>query len=226
MKCAVILAGCGRADGSEVQESVSVLIHCARVGLTARCFAPDQPQADVINHATGKPAQESRNLLVEAARISRGEISPITQLHARDFDALIFPGGFGAAKNLCNFASKGALCDVHPEVVRVIGEFKAQAKPTGFICIAPVIAARTLGTSGGCELTIGSDPDTARAIEAMGGTHVNTPTTACHVDKKHRVVSTPAYMGDATPFEIFTGIGKLVEEVARMAKEPGAQRRV
>src|SRR5262245_33945366 len=128
-RVAVVLAGCGRADGSEIHESVSCLIHLARLGAEYRCFAPRGPQADVVNHLTGAPAAETRDMLVEAARIARGEIEAISALRAEDFDAVVFPGGFGAAKNLCTFARDGANCVVIPEVERIVKAFHGARKP-------------------------------------------------------------------------------------------------
>jgi enhancing lycopene biosynthesis protein 2 len=221
MKTAVILAGCGRGDGTEITEAVSVLVHAARLGMSVRCFAPDQESFDTINHATSEKVPGTRNLMVEAARISRGDITPLSQLYARDFDALVFPGGFGAAKNLCNFATAGESCTAHPEVTRIVQDFASARKPMGFICIAPVLGARVLGTPGGkhcCELTIGTDASTASKIESMGAKHIAKLTTECHVDTQHKVVSTPAYMHEASPFEVFTGIGKLMDEVKRLAQ--------
>jgi enhancing lycopene biosynthesis protein 2 len=222
IKVAVVLGGCGRADGSEIQESVSVLVHLARHGAKYECFAPDAPQADVINHATGKPMAESRNLMVEAARISRGQITPLGALDPAKFDAVIFPGGFGAAKNLCTFAKDGASCSVLPDVERVMKGFASAGKPLGLVCIAPVMAARVFGVAkggAGVKLTIGTDDATAQAIGAMGATHVPKDTTQACVDAERRVVTTPAYMHDhATPYEVFTGIGKLVDEVVALAK--------
>jgi enhancing lycopene biosynthesis protein 2 len=217
---AVILAGCGRADGSEITEAVSCLIHLDRVGLKYKCFAPDAPQAEVVNHATGQPAPgEHRNMLVEAARISRGDITPLDKLDVASFAAAIFPGGFGAAKNLCTFASKGAACDVRPDVASAIKSFHAAGKPLGFVCIAPVIAAKVLGTAAGgpgCSLTIGSDKATADALAAMGATNIERAVTQAHADKAHKIVSTPAYMCDAGPHAVFTGIGAMVDELKAM----------
>jgi enhancing lycopene biosynthesis protein 2 len=193
--------------------------------MTYRCFAPDQPQADVIDHASGKAAGESRNCLVEAARISRGDIHDLKGLRASDFAGVIFPGGFGAAKNLCSFANDGAKCRVHADVARVLREFREAGKPMGLICIAPVMAAAVFGKvaqgaeRGGCSITLGSDSgnDAADAARAMGATHVGRAVTDAFVDEANRLVTTPAYMCDATPFEVFTGIGKLVDEVVRLA---------
>lgn len=213
---AVVLCGCGRADGSEITEAVSTLIHLSRAGLPYRCYAPDDPQAEVVNHLTGKPTPESRNMLTEAARIARGEVSALTTLDAAQHSAVIFPGGFGAAKNLCTFAKDGPGCSVHPQVERVIKEFHAARKPIGLICIAPVLAAKVLGTAAGgpgCTVTIGEDAATAQAIATMGARNVGKQVTQAHTDDTHRIITTPAYMCDAKPHEVFEGIGALVNSL-------------
>ncbi len=217
---AVILAGSGRGDGTEITEAVSVLVHLSRLNVPYKCFAPDQPQADVINHVTGKPTNESRNLMIEAARISRGEISDIKTLNAADFAGVIFPGGFGAAKNLCTFAKDGPNCTVDPQVDRVIRAFHAAKKPIGLICIAPVIGAKVLGTAAGgpgCTVTLGHDAGAAQAVAAMGSKHVTRAVSEAHIDNEHKIVTTPAYMCDAKPYEVYTGIGKLVDAVVALA---------
>lgn len=219
-RVAIVLGGCGRGDGSEIHESVSCLIHLSRHNVAYRCFAPDQNQADVIDHVTGKPMAQTRNLMVEAARISRGEISPLASLDPDAFDAVVFPGGFGAAKNLCTFAKDGPNCTVHPDVSRIIKGFHAKGKPIAVCCIAPVLAARALGkTSGGpgVEVTIGNDQGTASAIASWGSTNVPKAVTEAHVDTKHKIVSTPAYMyGDATPAQVFEGVGKMIDQLVRL----------
>lgn len=219
---AVVLCGCGRADGSEIHESVSVLAHLARLGVKYRCFAPDSPQAEVVNHATGNvEAGATRNCMVEAARISRGEISPLSRLEAKDFDAVFLPGGFGAAKNLCTFAKDGAGARVIPDVERVIRAFHSAGKPIGLCCIAPVLAAKVLGTGAGgpgCEVTIGDAAGVAEAIASWGSRNVVKGVEEAHVDGARKVVTTPAYMDDhATPWQVFTGIGKMVDETMRLA---------
>lgn len=221
---AVVLAGCGRADGAEITEAVSILIHLARHGVAYRCFAPDRAQMHVVNHATGKPAPgESRNCMTEAARISRGEISPLSSLDASKFDALCFAGGFGVAKNLCDFASAGAGATVDAEVTRVIKAFHAAGKPIGLCCIAPVLAAKVLGAKcggPGCEVTIGDDGGTAEAIASWGSRNIAKPVREAHTDPRNRVVTTPAYMDDAaTPFDVFTGIGKMVDGVVGLVRK-------
>lgn len=215
-KVAVVLSGCGFKDGSEIHESVSVLIHLARVGAEYRCFAPDKPQAAAVNHATGKPEAHPRNCLVEAARIARGQISPLSTLDVDAFDAVVFPGGFGAATNLCTFGQDGAECTVDPDVVRVIKGFHAAGKAIGLVCIAPVLAARVLGTKmggPGCTITIGDDPGTAKAIAAMGSANSVKPVAEAAIDRRNRIVSTPAYMCEARPNQVFDGVGRMVDSL-------------
>lgn len=221
-RVAVVLFGCGRADGSEVQESVALLVHLSRHHAAYRCFGPDQDQADVIDHLTGHPLNQRRNGLVEAARISRGDMRPITALHAADFDAIVFAGGFGAAKNLCTFAKDGARCTVHPQIERVIREFHSAGKVIGACCIAPVLVAKVLGTQAGgpgVTVTLGPDGPAAAAVISWGSHHQPRPATEACVDTSSRVVTAPAYMHDhATAWEVFTGIGQMIDGVIELAR--------
>lgn len=218
---AIVLCGSGRADGSEITEAVSTIVHLSRHQAKVRFFAPDVPQTEVINHATGKPmpGSHTRNMMVEAARISRGNIENIETLRAADFDGVVFPGGNGLAKNLCDFATKGPECSVMPEVERVIREFHGAKKSIGLICIAPVLAARVLGTrmnGPGCKVTLGSDDAVAGAVATMGSTHVAKSVSEAFVDEKNRIFSTPAYMCDAKPHEVFDGIGRMIEMMMKL----------
>lgn len=221
---AVVLSGCGFKDGSEIHESVSCLIHLSRVGAEYRCFAPDKPQAAAINHVTGAPEGSARNCMVEAARIARGKIAPLARLDVDGFDAVVFPGGFGAATNLCTFAKDGAACTVDPDVARVIRGFHSARKPIGLVCIAPVLGARVLGTAmggPGCTVTIGADEATAGAIAGMGSRNQTHRVTEACIDAANRVVSTPAYMCDARPHEVFAGVGAMTDAlVAMIGKRP------
>jgi enhancing lycopene biosynthesis protein 2 len=210
----VLLSGCGVLDGSEIQEAVLALLALDQKGAKAVCCAPDVAQRAVIDHRTKKPTGETRNVLAEAARIARGDILDVARVRAAELDALILPGGFGAAKNLCNFAEEGPRCTVHPAVERVVGDMLAARKPIGAICIAPALVARIAGNRGvKAELTIGDDPGTARAIGEMGCVHEACGVTEVHVDEAHGIVSTPAYMLGKGPAEVFEGIRKLVDHV-------------
>ncbi len=215
-KIAVILSGCGVYDGAEIHESVITLLALDRAGAEVQCMAPNIPQMHVVNHLTGEVAEgESRNVLVEAARIARGNIIDIAQANPADYDGAIFPGGFGAAKNLCDFAVKGADCTIQPDVLRFAKAMAEAGKPLGFVCIAPAMIPHIYGK--GAKLTIGTDQDTATNIEKMGGVHVNCPVDKFVVDEEHKVVSTPAYMLAGRISEAASGIEKLVEEVLRLA---------
>jgi enhancing lycopene biosynthesis protein 2 len=216
-KVAVVLAGCGYLDGAEIHESVITLLALDRAGAEIVCAAPDVDQAHVVNHAAGEPAAgEKRNVLVESARIARGAIVDLAKLDAKDVDAAILPGGYGAAKNLCTWAFAPDACEVNPEVARFVRDVHAARKPLGFICIAPVIAARVLGAEHP-QLTIGTDSGTAASIEKMGGRHVACQVRDCHVDRERRIVTTPAYMLAGRISEAADGIEKLVKAVLELA---------
>jgi enhancing lycopene biosynthesis protein 2 len=213
----VVLSGCGVQDGSEIHEAVCTLLELARNEADAVCIAPDLPQAEVMDHSKGTPASEKRNMLTEAARIARGKIRDIREIRAADLDALIFPGGGGAAKNLCDFYPAGADCAVNPEVERLLLEMHAAKKPIGAICIAPAVVARVLGTAHP-RLTIGDDGGTASALEACGAVHEDCAVTGFVVDRENRIVSTPAYMYDASIRQVAAGVRRCVQEVLAMTK--------
>ncbi|WP_010436073.1 isoprenoid biosynthesis glyoxalase ElbB [Enterobacter mori] len=210
-KIGVVLSGCGVYDGSEIHEAVLTLLALSRQGAEAICFAPDKSQADVINHLTGEPMAETRNVLIEAARIARGAVQPLSQADSSTLDALIVPGGFGAAKNLSTFASEGAECHVDPDLKRLALALHAAGKPLGFICIAPAMLPRIFDFP--LRLTIGTDIDTAEIVEDMGGEHVPCPVDDIVVDEDNKIVTTPAYMLAQSIAEAATGIDKLVDRV-------------
>ena len=211
----VILSGCGVMDGSEIHEAVSTLVHLDRHDAKVTIAAPDVDQMHVIDHHTGQPMDDSRNVRIEAARIARGPVKDLAEVNGGAFDAVVLPGGFGAAKNLCTFATEGADCSINSEAERVLREAKDGGAVLGFICISPVIAAKLFP---GSELTIGTDPSTADAIEQMGASHLERPTEDIHVDSANRIVSTPAYMSAERIREVYTGIGRLVDEVMSLTR--------
>lgn len=215
-KIGVVLSGCGVYDGSEIHEAVLTLLALARRGTEVICFAPDKHQADVVNHLTGEPMVESRNVLVEAARIARGDIYPLTQAQAANLDALIVPGGFGAAKNLSSFAAEGSACRVDRELKALAQAMHAAGKPLGFICIAPAMLPAIFDFP--LRLTIGTDIDTAELIEEMGGEHVPCPVDDIVVDEDNKIVTTPAYMLAQNIAEAAVGIEKLVDRVLVLAE--------
>jgi len=214
-KVGVLLSGCGVFDGAEIHESVLTLLALDRAGVEIVCMAPDMDQLHVINHLTQEETDEKRNVLVESARIARGEIKNLKDVLSSDLDALIMPGGFGAAKNLSDFAVKGPGASVHPEVQRILQDMVSSGKPVGAICIAPATLTKALSDKKP-EVTIGSDMGTASAIEAMGGQHMACNVDAFHVDEKNKIVTTPAYMLGPGIKDVAIGIEGLVNQVVSM----------
>jgi enhancing lycopene biosynthesis protein 2 len=213
----VLLSGSGFLDGAEIQEATCTLLSLDRRGAVLLATAPDQPQHHVVDHAAQQPvAGALRNVMQESARIVRGQITPLEQVKAEDLDALILPGGFGVAKNLCSYAYEGAAMRVDPGVERLLRAMRATGKPLGFICIAPVIAARLFG-SDKVQVTIGLDPATAGHIRGWGAEHIDCAVDQIVVDQRLKVVSTPAYMLGPWIAPVAAGIDKLVAAVLEMA---------
>ncbi len=213
----VVLSGSGWKDGSEIHEAVLTLLHLDRAHAGILMMAPDKQQMDVIDHLDNKPVPgERRNTLIESARIARGDISPIKNISAGDLDGIILPGGSGAMKNLCNFAVKGLEMEVDPHLDKLLKLMRAQHKPMGFICIAPMIAAKVFGSEHP-KITIGNNYGTAQKIEAFGAKHVNCPVDEIVVDEATKIVTTPAYMIGPSISNISIGIEKLVQKVLQLA---------
>ena len=211
-KFAIVLAGCGVFDGAEIHEATLTMLAIKEQGAEYEVFAPDIPQHHVINHLTGKEMKESRNVLIEAARIARGEIKNLEEFYASDFDALIFPGGFGAAKNFSTVAFKGADAEVNPIVEKAVKSMLSAKKPIGALCISPAFIAKIIGD---VKVTIGQDEETAKVIEAMGGTHIYTDHGDVVVDDDKLVFTTPCYMLEADIVQIWDGAYNIVEAMLK-----------
>ena len=208
-KVAVILAGCGPKDGSEIQETLTLLLALDQHNIEYHCFAPNENQYHVINHVTGEVMDESRNVMVEAARIVRGDIAPIEMFKAEDFDALLFPGGFGAAKNLFTYAIDGADFTVNKYVEKAINDMHAQNKPIGAMCIAPIMITKVLGN---VNVTVGCDSyPQADDVRAFGCTHTETQNGGVAIDKENKIFTTPCYMLNATLKDIYDCAWNMVE---------------
>jgi enhancing lycopene biosynthesis protein 2 len=204
-KIAVILTGAGHRDGAEITEAVSALIALSEMGASFQCFAPD-----VLN-------ESGDNVLQMSQRIARGQAKPLSALRVEEFDGLVFPGGLGVAKVLSDFSTKGDRATVLPDIERLIKRFNSDSKPIGFICIAPVLAALVLGKSG-VEITTGEPSAVSSQLINLGAKHTQCPATDYISDRDQKVLSTPAYMYDkADPFEVFTGIRKMIRELVEMA---------
>jgi len=229
-RAAVVLHGCGVYDGSEITESVSMLVSLSRYGADVQIYAPNRPQGEVVDHSKGEPAQgEKRNVLAESARIARGNLKDLAELDASKFDALFIPGGFGAAKNLSDFGSKGADMAVQPDIEKVIKAFHTQKKHIGVCCIAPVLLGKVLGSKSGgpgLQMTLGGKGDSwpfsgsIDATKSWGNTIEEKDVDQVTIDENNLVFTTPAYMkGDAKPHEVFEGVEKLVGTIAKRLKK-------
>lgn len=215
-KVAVMLSGCGYRDGTEIHEATLTLLALDEAGAEVQCLAPDIPQVRVVNHLSGERMNEIRRVLIEAARIARGQVCNVRDADPADFDALVFPGGAGAACNLSDFGEKGDEMSVHPDVLGFARDLHAAGKPVGLICIAPVMAPAIAGP--GVRYTLGDQPEAEAKVDAMGGRHAKCRVTECVVDREKRIVSTPAYNhGEARIGEVAAGIRKLVSAVLEMA---------
>lgn len=214
-KIAVVLSGCGNKDGTEITEAVSLIVALSRAGVQVEFFAPDI-NFEAKNFLTNQPLGQKRNVLLESARITRSKIETLANLNPNNFDGLAIPGGFGAALHLCNWAQKGSQCEILPDLQKWIHDFYRQSKPIAAICIAPVILAKVLGKKG-ITVTIGSDKETIAEIEKTGAIHEVCPADDYVTDRENKIITTPAYMYDATPDQVFRGISGLAKEFIEMA---------
>lgn len=219
-RVAVVLSGCGVYDGSEIHEAVLTMYFLDKYGAELVMFAPDINQHHVINHLTGEESVgEKRNVLVESARIARGKISSLKDFNINEVDAVVFPGGFGAAKNLTTFAFDGADCKINDDVKRVVRDTVEAKKPLAAVCIAPVILAKALeGSKINPKLTIGSDEGVADVINRFGGQHINCPVKEAIVDKDNKIITTPAYMLGKSISEVALGIEEMVKNIFELLK--------
>lgn len=209
-KFAVILSGCGHLDGSEIHEAVMTLLAIDRHKCTCTIFAPNEDQYHVMNHFTRKATDEKRNILVEAARIARGEIKDVKEYQPENFDGLIIPGGYGAAKNLFTYAIEGVNAKVNPDIEAAIKATHQLKKPIGALCIAPVLLAKVLKE---ITITVGSDTETVANVERMGAHHINTLVTEVISDKQNMIFSTPCYMLPATIADIADSADNLIRVI-------------
>jgi enhancing lycopene biosynthesis protein 2 len=214
-RVAIILSGCGVFDGAEIHESVLTMLHLEASGATYQCFAPNINQHHVVNHLSGDEMEQTRNVLVEAARIARGEIQDLNTLNVNDFDALAVPGGFGVAKNLSDFAFKGSDSNILAALKSTCNAFNQQNKPIAYVCIAPALVGHIHAK--GIKATIGNDIDTAAAMSALGAEHIDCNVDDIVIDETQKVISTPAYMLAQSISEASAGIQKAMTKLVELA---------
>ncbi len=212
---AVILSGCGRADGSEIHEAVFALLCIENMGCTYQCFAPNIEQAAVINHLNNRPMNENRNVLVEAARIARGNILDLKEFKAQDFDGIVFPGGLGAVTNWCDFAAKGADCDINRGIYNVIRECYDKKLVIGAMCIAPAMVAVALADKK-IHFTLGAGGTTVEKLEKLGVVHEEVGVTDVCIDRENRVCTTPAYMLATNMTDVCQGAQNLIGAMCQL----------
>ena len=215
---AVVLSGCGRADGTEIHEAVTLLLAIDKAGCTYQCYAPDIEQAAVINNLTSEKTEEHRNVLIESARIARGDIKPLAELNFKEYECIVFPGGLGAITNWCDFAKSGINCTVESSVRRVLEGAYQENLVIGAMCIAPVMVAKVLGKYG-IKLTIGNDKTVAEVIKKTGAEHENKKAEEACIDEEHYIVTTPAYMLAKSIKEVAMGAEAMVAAMIKMAQE-------
>jgi len=206
-KIAVVLSGCGVFDGSEIHEATLTLLALSQNELEYQCFAPDKDQYHVINHLTKEISNEKRNVLVESARIARGNIQALTELYAKDYAGVVFPGGHGAAKNLSSFGYQSDDYYVDEDVVRVIKEFHESRKPIAALCIAPVLLAKVLGG----QITIGKDVSTAKKVTQAGAKHIEKEYHEVAVDELNRIITNPCYMLADSIYKVYVGVDAAIQ---------------
>lgn len=212
---AIVLSGCGRADGSEIHEATCAMLSIDCLGSTYQCFAPNIEQSMVVNHITGEIMDEKRQVLLESARLARGNILPLKNYRPEDFDAIIFPGGLGAVTNWCNFKVAGVNCDVDASVEHAILQSVKKGVVIGAMCIAPVLIAKVLGHQG-VHVTIGNDKGVAQAITRTGAIHEKRGATEVCVDELRKVVTTPAYMLASSIKEVCEGADNMIKAIIKL----------
>ena len=212
-KFAIVLSGCGVYDGAEIQEAVTAMLAVCRKGHSYQIFAPDIPQYHVVNHITGEEMQEKRNVMIESARIARGNIKDLKSFDPAEYDALLFAGGFGAAKNLSDFAFKGSDFVVNDQVADVIRATHSAGKPIGAMCVSPVLIANVIK---GVELTLGGKCPASDAAEEHGAIHKITTHGEVTIDQKNKIATTPCYMLDATIAQVADGAENIVSELINL----------
>lgn len=203
MKIGVLLSGCGVFDGTEIHEAVLTLLAIQEAGHEYVCIAPDVDQHHVINHTNGEEMNEKRNVFVESSRIARGEITKLSDIDPADIDALVLPGGFGAAKNLTTWAFKGPESEILPEVKLLLVNLVNIGKPICALCVTPTVVAKAFeGSDIHPQLTLGNTEQDSEydiqgfsdGLAAVGAQPVMKTTDDILVDTANKIVSAPCYM--------------------------------
>lgn len=220
MKIGVLLSGSGVYDGSEIQEAVLTLLAIEEIEAEAICISIDKPQHHVINHLNGEEMNDSRNMLIESARIARGNIKNINDVSPNDIDAMVIPGGFGAAKNFTSWAFNGSDGEILPEVKLLLVNLINIGKPIAALCVSPVVLAKALeGSTITPTLTIGTDKepspyDITAFTDGLQKTGMQTEMKSVreiNIDVKNKIISAPCYMMEASIVDVRKNIRSAIE---------------
>lgn len=220
MKIGILLSGCGVYDGSEIQEAVLAMLAVKEAGHDYVCISVDKPQHHVINHLTGEAMPEERNMMIESARIARGAVQSIRDVHPADIDAVILPGGFGAAKNFTTWAFKGPEADILPEVKLFLVNMSNVGKPICALCVSPVVVAKALeGSAIHPSLTLGTQAEKSpydiaafsAGLRKTGAEVYEKGILELNIDTENRIVSAPCYMLETDILAVRNNIKAAVE---------------
>lgn len=221
-KVAVVLSGCGVYDGSEIHETVLTLLAIKQNGGEYQCMAPNIKQHHVLNHMSGEELNEDRNVLIESSRIARGDIKDINECSMDDYDALVIPGGFGAAKNLSKWAFNGPDGEINADVRRIVNEAVTQKKPVAALCMGPTLVAKSLEGSGvSSKLTVGTTEENSpyeidaisAGMESVGASPSMKSIREVEIDQNNKIVSAPCYMMDGDIVDVHNNIQLAIKEM-------------
>ncbi len=224
-KIGVLLSGNGVYDGSEIHESVLTLLAIDENRGQALCFAPNINQHHVVNHLSGNEMNEQRNVLIEAARIARGAITDLAEVTSASLDALVVPGGFGAAKNLTKWAFSGPEGEINQQVKRIITEMVQSKKPIVGLCMGPTVIAKALEDTGLKQhLTVGTTKETSpyeidaisAGMEKIGAVVEMKTIKEISIDVENRIISAPCYMMEGSITDVRDNIKQAIDELFEM----------
>lgn len=226
MKYAVLLHGCGVYDGTEIHEAVCTLLAIAQAGHEYQCIAPDVAQYHVIDHTTGNEMKESRNVLVESARIARGDVKRVDEINVADYAGLVMPGGFGTAKNITTWAFNGPAGEIEPKTRKLILGFAEARKPIAALCMSPTTLAKAFeGTQFMAHLTVGSTAEPSpydigaisEGMESIGAVAEMKTVREIAVDEELKIITAPCYMMEANIVEVYENTRQAIAELIRLS---------
>ena len=195
-------------DGSDVHESVLLLLALEEAGERPVLLAPDIRQGRTVDHlSAGTVEGEDRNVLCESARLGRGIVRALATVRPDELEALVIPGGYGPVVNFSGgFAMPGAARRILPEVEPFLQHFLMERKPLGLIGLGEVPVRTLLGQ----EMEPPSPPADPRHLR---------------VDADRRIVHTPGFAAFTRLADVRAGIEAMVAALLRLMEERTADAR-